>query len=327
MHKVPLPPPPWYFRGKDKITIHEDIGTVTVSSIVHKTFLEWGSQHRHRTGARPRRRVGAQTAYLLLYDDVPDGDPEVHLQGFGLKTRTPSSTPLLGPRRLALRGPGVDRHRPCHCPGLDNGKEPHHSMGQLIWRYHPETRRYESCEGGGNAFGVEIDAKGPFIQAMTATPRVPLRTGRGITRRASTSMGRFPTRILRLLPGHEAIECPGSLIRSSSTKPTRSANVSRLALRPRPVVEPRCDEPRSPRWIVVPARRWPGRLIARPLVPPRRHQARARMCCLHADWYDRQVNHYRNHEGQIDSGNGRIYRLRARDSGASPFTNRSTSLG
>jgi putative heme-binding domain-containing protein len=36
-----------------------------------------------------------------------------------------------------------------------------HSMGQLIWRYHPETRRYEIfAEGGGNAFGCEIDAKG-----------------------------------------------------------------------------------------------------------------------------------------------------------------------
>ena len=33
-----------------------------------------------------------------------------------------------------------------------------------------------------------------------------------------------------------------------------------------------------------------------------------------ADWYDRQVNHYRNHEGQIDPASGRIYRLRARDS-------------
>jgi putative membrane-bound dehydrogenase-like protein len=46
-------------------------------------------------------------------------------------------------------------------PGLDAGKEPRHSMGQLIWRYHPETKRYEVfAEGGGNAFGIEIDAKG-----------------------------------------------------------------------------------------------------------------------------------------------------------------------
>ena len=37
-----------------------------------------------------------------------------------------------------------------------------------------------------------------------------------------------------------------------------------------------------------------------------------------ADWYDRQVNHYRNHEGQLDAANGRIYRLKARDSAANP---------
>src|SRR6185369_11878180 len=44
-------------------------------------------------------------------------------------------------------------------PGLD--KVPVRSMGQLIWRYHPERRLYEVfAEGGGNAFGVEIDAKG-----------------------------------------------------------------------------------------------------------------------------------------------------------------------
>ena len=34
-------------------------------------------------------------------------------------------------------------------------------MGQLIWRYHPGSRRYEIfAEGGGNAFGVELDARG-----------------------------------------------------------------------------------------------------------------------------------------------------------------------
>ena len=36
-----------------------------------------------------------------------------------------------------------------------------HSQGQNIWRYHPETHRYEVfSEGGGNAFGLEIDAAG-----------------------------------------------------------------------------------------------------------------------------------------------------------------------
>ncbi len=31
-----------------------------------------------------------------------------------------------------------------------------------------------------------------------------------------------------------------------------------------------------------------------------------------ADWYDGQINHYRNHEGQIDPKNGRIYRIKAK---------------
>ncbi len=38
---------------------------------------------------------------------------------------------------------------------------PVHSLGQNVWRYHPEQHRYEVfAEGGGNAFGVEIDQKG-----------------------------------------------------------------------------------------------------------------------------------------------------------------------
>ncbi|MEZ0256836.1 MAG: dehydrogenase, partial [Chthoniobacter sp.] len=45
-------------------------------------------------------------------------------------------------------------------PGID--KEPIAEIeGQDIWRYQPETHRFEVfCEGGGNTFGVEIDAKG-----------------------------------------------------------------------------------------------------------------------------------------------------------------------
>jgi len=47
-----------------------------------------------------------------------------------------------------IRKPGDDKHAV-------------HSMGQLIWRYHPEKRIYEIfAEGGGNTFGVEIDSQG-----------------------------------------------------------------------------------------------------------------------------------------------------------------------
>ena len=42
------------------------------------------------------------------------------------------------------------------------------------------------------------------------------------------------------------------------------------------------------------------------------HQGRAGRAVYVCDWYDAQVNHYRNHEGKIDPQNGRVYRLRAK---------------
>ena len=196
--KVP-PPPPHHFRGKDKITIHEDTDGDGVFDR-HKTFLDG----LNIVTALARGRGGVwvlNPPYLLFYpdrnnDDVPDGDPEVHLQGFGLEdTHSVVNSLCWGPDGwlYAAQGSTVTGH--VTRPGLDAGKEPHHSMGQLIWRYHPETRRYEVfAEGGGNAFGVEIDAKGAFIRAITAaTPAASITCRAAITRRASTSTGRFQT--------------------------------------------------------------------------------------------------------------------------------------
>ena len=68
-------------------------------------------------------------------------------------------------------------------------------MGQLIWRYHPETRRYEIfAEGGGNAFGVEIDAKGRIFSGHNGGDTRGFHYVQGATtRRASTSTGRCRT--------------------------------------------------------------------------------------------------------------------------------------
>ncbi len=162
--KVP-PAPPHHFRGKDKITIHEDTDGDGVFDR-HKTFVD--GLNIATSVARGRGGVWVlNPPYLLFYpdrnnDDVPDGDPEVHLQGFGLEdTHSVVNSLQWGPDGwlYAAQGSTVTGH--VTRPGLDAGKEPVHSMGQLIWRYHPETRRYEVfAEGGGNAFGVEIDAKG-----------------------------------------------------------------------------------------------------------------------------------------------------------------------
>ena len=322
--KVP-PPPPRHFRGKDKITIHEDTDGDGVFDR-HKTFLDG----LNIVTALARGRGGVwvlNPPYLLFYpdrnnDDVPDGDPEVHLQGFGLEdTHSVVNSLCWGPDGwlYAAQGSTVTGH--VTRPGLDAGKEPHHSMGQLIWRYHPETRRYEVfAEGGGNAFGVEIDAKGRIYSGHNGgdTRGFHYVQGgyyqKGFNKHGPLSnpyaFGYFPAMKHNRVPRfthtfviYEADALPQSYrgllfgvapllnhVVMSRVLPDGSSFQTRdvgLAV-----------SSRDPWFRPVDIKLGPdGALYI-------------------ADWYDRQVNHYRNHEGQIDAGNGRIYRLRARDAGA-----------
>jgi putative heme-binding domain-containing protein len=160
--KVP-PPPPHGEWGLDKITIHEDTDGDGVFDL-HKTFLE-GS---NITTSLALDRDGVwvmNPPYLLFYpdknhDDVPDGDPVVHLQGFGLEdTHSVANSLRWGPDGWLYACQGSTTSSAVVRPGID--KQPVHSMGQLIWRYHPATRRFEIfAEGGGNSFGCEIDSEG-----------------------------------------------------------------------------------------------------------------------------------------------------------------------
>ncbi|HVA45789.1 MAG TPA: PVC-type heme-binding CxxCH protein [Pirellulales bacterium] len=160
--KVP-PPPPNHFRGLDKISIHEDTdGDGKFDK--HKKFLD--GLNIVTSFARGRGGVWVlNPPYLLFYpdrdgDDVPDGGPEVHLQGFGLEdTHSCANNLRWGPDGWLYACQGSTVSGDILRPGRD--KKPVHSMGQLIWRYHPEQRRYEIfAEGGGNAFGLEIDSLG-----------------------------------------------------------------------------------------------------------------------------------------------------------------------
>jgi putative membrane-bound dehydrogenase-like protein len=318
--KVPQAPP-HHVRGKDKITIHEDTDGDGVYDR-HKTFVD--GLNIATAVAHGRGGVWVlNPPYLLFYpdrdrDDVPDGDPVVHLSGFGLEdTHSVVNSLRWGPDGwlYAAQGSTVTGH--LSRPGLDDGKEPIHSMGQLIWRYHPETRRYEVfAEGGGNAFGVEIDARGRiysghnggdtrgfhyvqggyfqkgfnkhgplsnpyafgYFPAMKHE-RVPRFTHTFVFYEADA----FPTRYRGLLFGvapllHHVV--------MSEARPDGSSFQTRdvgLAV-----------SSSDPWFQPVDIKLGPdGALYI-------------------ADWYDRQINHYRNHEGQIDPASGRIYRLRAR---------------
>jgi putative heme-binding domain-containing protein len=322
--KVP-PPPPHHFRGRDKITIHEDTDGDGAFDR-HKTFVD--GLNIATSALRGRGGVWVlNPPYLLFYpdrnnDDVPDGDPEVHLQGFGLEdTHSVVNSLRWGPDGwiYAAQGSTVTGH--VTRPGLDDGKEPVHTMGQLIWRYHPETRRYEVfAEGGGNAFGVEIDAKGRIFSGHNGgdTRGFAYVQGgyfqKGFDKHGPLSnpyaFGYFPAMKHNRVPRfthtfliYEAAALPeryhGVLF---GVAPLLNHVVTSVVVRDGSSVRTH-----DIGHAVNTTDRW-FRPVDITLGPDG--------AIYVADWYDRQVAHLHNYEGQIDPGSGRIYRLSAKGSPA-----------
>ncbi len=101
-----------------------------------------------------------QVPYLLFYpdrnrDDVPDGDPDVLVKGFGMEDAHSVANSLTWGPDGWLYG----------CQGSTvtadiNGIE----FQQGVWRYHPITHRFELfCEGGGNSWGLDFDRHGNLL--------------------------------------------------------------------------------------------------------------------------------------------------------------------
>jgi len=153
--KVPQPPP-HHVRGADKITILEDKdGDGLFES--HKDFV---------TGLNVASSVAVgrggvfvlNPPYLLFYpdrnkDDVPDGDPEVCLSGFGLEdTHAVANNLRWGPDGWLYGVQGSTTTG--HVRGIE-------FLGQAIWRYQPGTKAFELfAEGGGNPWTLDFDSKG-----------------------------------------------------------------------------------------------------------------------------------------------------------------------
>jgi putative membrane-bound dehydrogenase-like protein len=319
--KVP-PPPPHHFRGKDKITIHEDTDGDGVYDR-HKTFID---ELNIATAVAPGKG-GAwvlNPPYLLFYpdrnhDDVPDGDPEVHLQGFGLEdTHSVVNSLRFGPDGwlYAAQGSTVTGH--ITRPGVDSGKEPVHSMGQLIWRYHPETRRYEIfAEGGGNAFGVEIDAKGRIYSGHNG----------GDTRGFHYVQGAYYQKGFNK---HGPLSNPYAFGYFPAMKHNRVPRFTHTF-----IIYEADALPQRYRGLLFGVAPLLNHVVMSQVLPygssfrtqdvgfavtstdswfcPVDIKLGPDGAIYFADWYDRQVNHYRNHEGQIDPASGRIYRLKARN--------------
>lgn len=166
--KVP-PAPPNHDKGRDVISIHEDTdGDGRFDK--HSIFQEGLNM---ATSALPGKDGVwvMNPPYLLFYpdengDDVPDGDPVVHLKGFGLEdTHAVANSLTFGPDGWIYAAQGSSTSSRVLRPGID---EPDSAgvyfEGPMVWRYHPESREYEIfAEGGGNVFGIEFDNLGQLF--------------------------------------------------------------------------------------------------------------------------------------------------------------------
>ena len=158
--KTPAPPPAGT-RGADKVTLLEDTdgdgrldrATDAISGLNIATGVTWG-----------RGRIWVlNPPYLLAYPDpdgdcFPDGDPVVHLSGFGLEdTHAVANSLRWGPDGWLYGAQGSTTTANISSSVTKNVR----FKGQCIWRYHPESEVFELfAEGGGNTFHVEIDDKG-----------------------------------------------------------------------------------------------------------------------------------------------------------------------
>jgi len=152
--RIPEPPPRGP-AGADRITIltdtdgdgRMDVGRDFVAGLNLATGLAFGHGGVYVL----------QVPYLLFYadrdrDDVPDGDPEVLLSGFGMEDAHSVANSLTWGPDGWLYG----------CQGSTvtasiRGTE----FQQGVWRYHPVTGAFELfCEGGGNSWGLDFDRRG-----------------------------------------------------------------------------------------------------------------------------------------------------------------------
>jgi len=175
VYDPPFPPPPPYegenakFAGRDMVTIHE---STRGDGVFDKTSVFLNQMNLTTAALRGRGGVFVMnTPYLLFYpcengSDTPTGKPQVLLSGFGLEdTHSIANSLRWGPDGWIYGAVGSTVGSAVIVYGADGkpipGYKPFHIMGQHIWRYHPETRRFEIfAEGGGNTFGVVFDSKG-----------------------------------------------------------------------------------------------------------------------------------------------------------------------
>jgi putative membrane-bound dehydrogenase-like protein len=158
--KVPEPPPTGV-KGADKISFFEDTNG---DGIFEKSTDAITGLNITTSVALGRGKIWVLAPpYLLAYTDsddngLPEGEPEIHLKGFGLEdTHAVANNLRWGPDGWLYGAQGST----CTANVSSSVTKEVRFDGQVIWRYHPESHIFEIfAEGGGNTFDVEIDDKG-----------------------------------------------------------------------------------------------------------------------------------------------------------------------
>jgi putative heme-binding domain-containing protein len=317
------------FRGHDRITIHEDVrGDGSFSKTT--TFLD--GLNITTAVCRGRGGVWVLTPPQLVFypdannDDVPDGPPVVHLDGFGIEdTHSVANSLRWGPDGWLYGAQGSTVTANIIRPGIDRSPIAH-MVGQGIWRYHPASHRFEIyAEGGGNTFGCEIDSKGRVFSGHNGgnTRGFHYVQGgyflKGIEKHGALSnpyaFGFFPPmkhppvqRFSHNFILYEATALPEKYRGKLIAIDPLSGNVPLTEITPRGATFTTRDI---------------GEVIAstdahfRPV--DIKHGPDGNVYV--ADWYDLKITHTDNTEGAIENADGRIYRIRAADArpGLAPF--------
>ncbi|MEP6668842.1 MAG: PVC-type heme-binding CxxCH protein [Chthoniobacter sp.] len=169
--KVPEPPPRG-MKGADQVTIFEDTkGTGTFDQ--HKVAIS--GLNIATAAIKGAGGIWVMNApYLLFYpdandDDIPDGDPQVMLSGFGMEdTHSVANSLHWGPDGWLYGANGSTTTANISSAVTKNVR----FQGQHIWRYNPRTKVFEIyAEGGGNTFSCEFDAQGRVFSGTNGAAR------------------------------------------------------------------------------------------------------------------------------------------------------------
>ncbi|MDC0936452.1 c-type cytochrome [Pirellulales bacterium] len=162
--RVPKPPPHGP-RGADRITICEDVDgdgrADKFKDFVDGLNLVTGIAFGHG-GV-----FVLNVPYLLYYpdrdnNDVPDSDPRVLLQGFGMEDAQSMSNHLTwGPDGWLYGVNGSTTT--CNVRGIE--------FQSGVWRFHPITQEFELfSEGGYNCYGLTFDENGELLVSTNGGP-------------------------------------------------------------------------------------------------------------------------------------------------------------